>query len=67
MIDITPLYNQVKKGDQVVFIGKQGNEEITIDEIADSTNTSSVINLVIQCNVGINNSAARYPRKLIDK
>ncbi len=65
MLDITPIYDQVKKGDQVVFFGKQGNEEITIDEICDSTGAG--LNLIIQCDVGKINSAAKYPRKLIDK
>lgn len=65
MVDITDIHDQVKKGNQVVFIGKQGNEEITIDDITESTGTP--LNLVIQCDVGKLNAAARYPKNLIDK
>ena len=65
MIDVTPIYDQVKKGDQVVFIGKQGNETITIDDICESTGAG--LNLVLQCDVGKLNTAAKYPRKLADK
>ncbi len=65
MVDITDIHEQVKKGDQVVFIGKQGNETITIDDISESTGTP--LNLVIQIDVGKLNAAARYPKKLIDK
>lgn len=64
MIDITSIYDQVKKGDQVVFIGKQGNEAITIDDICETTGTP--LNLVLQCDVGKLNSVAKYPKKLID-
>ncbi len=34
MIDVTDI--DVKRGDQVVFIGKSGDKEITIEEIADT-------------------------------
>ena len=37
MVDITD--SNVKKGDEVVIIGKQGNEEITIYELAHSSNS----------------------------
>jgi alanine racemase len=63
MIDITPLYNQVRNGDQVVFIGKQGNEEITAEEISKSTGVES---WTLHCNVGQLNYDARYPKKLIN-
>ena len=65
MIDVTDIYDKVKKGDQVVFIGKQGNEEITVDEISESTN--SPLNLVILTNVGKIGSLVKYPKKLVEK
>ena len=33
MIDVTSIPN-VRQGDEVVLIGRQGNEEITVDEVA---------------------------------
>ncbi len=38
MIDVTDL-PLVKIGDEVVLWGKQGNERITVEEIADKLNT----------------------------
>jgi len=37
IVDVTGL--DVKIGDEVVIIGKQGNEEITVDEIAKTLGT----------------------------
>jgi len=64
MIDITPIYDLVKNGDQVVFIGRQENEEITAEEIWQAT---GVVPWTLHCNVGQLNYDARYPKKLIDK
>jgi alanine racemase len=61
MIDVTPFYEQVKSGDQVVFIGKQGNEEITADDIWKST---TVEPWTLHCNVGQLNFENRFPKKL---
>jgi len=63
MIDITPIYELVKNGDQVVFIGRQENEEITAEEIWKAT---GVVPWTLHCNVGQLNYDARYPKKLID-
>jgi len=38
VVDITAI-DQVKIEDEVVLLGKQGNEEITADEIAQKTDT----------------------------
>jgi alanine racemase len=34
LIDVTRLHGQVRTGDEVVLIGRQGEEEITADELA---------------------------------
>lgn len=39
MIDVTPLGDSVKLGDEVVLIGSQGNETIHVDDLAEAQNT----------------------------
>jgi alanine racemase len=39
MIDLTDLPGNAATGDEVVLIGRQGREEITVDEIADRMGT----------------------------
>jgi len=39
LIDVTPLQGQVKTGDGVVLIGRQGEEEITAEELAGKIGT----------------------------
>ena len=39
MVDITDIEGEVNIGDEVVLIGRQGNHEITADEIADLMGT----------------------------
>jgi alanine racemase len=39
LIDVTVLRGQVELGDDVVIIGRQGNEEVTADELADKLGT----------------------------
>ena len=39
VIDVTALRGQVELGDEVVIIGRQGNEEITADELAGKLGT----------------------------
>lgn len=56
MVDITNIKN-VRQNDEVVLIGKQGDKEITIEEIADIQKT---INYEIVCNIG-----KRVPRVYI--
>ncbi len=56
MVDVTDISN-VKIGDEVVLIGKQMNEEITVTEIADLLGT---INYEVLCNISI-----RVPRKYL--
>lgn len=34
LLDVTVLRGQVQLGDEVVIIGRQGNEEVTADELA---------------------------------
>lgn len=34
LIDVTPIRERIKPGDEVVLIGRQGTEEITADELA---------------------------------
>jgi alanine racemase len=34
LVDVTALRSQVKVGDEVVIIGRQGHEEVTVDELA---------------------------------
>ena len=53
LCDVTHIPN-VRVGDEVVLIGRQGNEEITIDEIARKAGT---ISYEILCNIN-----ARVPR-----
>jgi alanine racemase len=53
MVDVTDIPS-VKTGDEVVLIGKQGEEEITATELADLTGT---INYEITCSI-----SKRVPR-----
>lgn len=39
LIDVTRLHGQVRTGDEVVLIGRQGEEEITADELARTLGT----------------------------
>ncbi len=39
LVDVTPLRGRVSLGDEVVLIGRQGNEEITADELAQKLGT----------------------------
>ncbi|MFT5701661.1 MAG: alanine racemase [Desulforhopalus sp.] len=39
MIDVTPLRGKVAMGDEVVIIGTQGSETITVDDVAKRQNT----------------------------
>jgi len=48
MCDVTHIPN-VQVGDEAVLIGKQGDDEITADEVAD---TSSTISYEILCGIG---------------
>lgn len=57
LIDVTALGDKVKYGDEVVLIGKQGDQELTADEMAGKVPT---INYEITTNI-----AARVPRKII--
>jgi len=54
LVDVTALREHVKVGDEVVIIGKQGNDEITADELAEKLGT---INYEIVTNI-----ARRVPR-----
>ncbi|NLY18345.1 MAG: alanine racemase [Clostridiaceae bacterium] len=56
MVDVTDIPD-VKTGDEAVFIGRQGNNEITADEVADLAGT---INYEVVCLVG-----KRIPRVYI--
>ncbi len=56
MVDVTDIPG-VKTGDEAVLIGKQGNNEITADEVAELTGT---INYEVVCLVG-----KRVPRAYI--
>ncbi len=57
IVDISELEN-VSVGDEVVLFGKQGNEEISIDEVAQKCDT---INYEIIC--GISRRVPRYYKK----
>jgi alanine racemase len=54
LIDVTPLRGRVSLGDEVVLIGRQGQDEITADELAEKLGT---INYEIVTAI-----AARVPR-----
>ena len=54
LVDVTALKEHVKVGDEVVIIGKQGDDEITADELAERLGT---INYEIVTNI-----AHRVPR-----
>ena len=49
MVDVTDLQNEVKVGDEVVLFGKQGDREITIEEVAANIGT---INYEVVCIIG---------------
>jgi len=49
MVDVTDLSSEVHVGDEVVIFGRQGDNEITVDELADKIGT---INYEIVCVVG---------------
>jgi len=49
LVDVTDIPGEVRNGDEVVLIGKQGNNEITADEIADLMQT---INYEVVCLIG---------------
>lgn len=49
MVDVTDIKKEVKTGDEAVIFGAQGNNEITVDEIARLCNT---INYEIVCLIG---------------
>ncbi len=54
LVDVTELRGRVEPGDEVVIVGKQGNEEVTVDELAMKLGT---INYEIVTNI-----ARRVPR-----
>ncbi|KNY27393.1 alanine racemase [Pseudobacteroides cellulosolvens] len=49
LVDVTDLKSEVKVGDEVVLFGKQGNNEITVEEIASIMGT---INYEVVCIIG---------------
>jgi len=49
MVDVGRLKENIKHGDEVVLIGRQGKEKITVEEIAGLTNT---IPYEVVCNIG---------------
>lgn len=49
MIDITDISGEINVGDEVVIIGKQGDEEIAVEELA---KIAGSINYEIVCSVG---------------
>ena len=57
MVDVTDIEN-VKEGDSVVLMGKQGNLAISADEIAEHAMT---INYEIICNI-----SKRVPREVVE-
>ena len=47
-IDITDIHEDIRAGEEVTLIGKDGNEEITVEQVADKLQTSPyevVVNL----------------------
>lgn len=63
MIDVTHLSDKIKCGDEVVFIGTQGDQEISAEDIWEST---GVDQSTMHCNIGQLNYENRYPKKLDD-
>ncbi len=57
MLDITDLKDNVNVGDEVILLGKQGNKEITAEELAEKIGT---VNYEIVCVIG-----RRIPRVYI--
>ena len=41
MIDVTDLPGEVRPGDEVILIGRQGDEQITVEDLADRLGTIS--------------------------
>jgi alanine racemase len=58
LLDVTAVRGQVRLGDEVVIIGRQGTEEVTADELADRLGT---INYEIVAHI-----AQRVPRIAVD-
>lgn len=63
MIDVTLLAEKIKCGDEVVFIGTQGDQEISAEDIWESTGVDPS---TMHCNIGQLNYEDRYPKKLAD-
>ena len=63
MIDITTMHDQIKPGEEVVFIGRQGDEEISAEDIWESTGINP---WDMHNNVGRLNYEERYPKMLDD-
>lgn len=58
MVDVTDICSEVKVGDEVVIFGKQGEREISIEEVAANIGT---INYEVACIIG-----KRIPRVYIE-
>jgi alanine racemase len=58
LVDVTSLRGQVALGDEVVIIGRQGSEEVTADELAESLDT---INYEVVTRI-----AHRVPRVVVE-
>jgi len=56
LIDLTDVQGRVELGDEVVIIGRQGDEEVTADELADRLDT---INYEVVTAI-----SARVPRRV---
>ncbi len=57
LVDVTALRGRVKLGDEVVIVGRQGKEEVTVDELAEKLGT---INYEIVTHI-----AERIPRIVV--
>ena len=57
LVDVTALRGRVELGDEVVIIGRQGDEELTADELAETLGTINYE--IVTC------IAARVPRVVI--
>jgi alanine racemase len=58
LVDVTAVRGQVKVGDEVVIIGRQGREEVTADALAAQLGT---INYEIVTHI-----ATRVPRRAVE-
>jgi alanine racemase len=58
LIDVTALRGRVKLGDEVVIIGQQGEDTVTVDELAEKLGT---INYEIVTSI-----AQRVPRTAVN-